>query len=279
MDDQIIFEILNITVLLAAFGGGIFAASLGIIGAFSISGVMILVGVAAAASGNYDIIGLAFGQYTGPHIAFASAVAATAYAGRMGLLDSGADVLTPLAKLKRFDVLLVGGIFGLFAEICQSFFFVIGLPIDTIALTVVISNLLARLIFGKSGLFGKAPKTIKPFPGWHFMGYNLVLGFGVGLISAYATMITGDVTIGFGFSAVTLIFLFYGDFPVTHHISISAAYAVATTGSLVIGGLFGFVAAAIGTLVWNLFNTDADTFIDPPAMTIAITSLFIFTVL
>lgn len=269
-------DVVDLNLILASFGGGLFAASLGIIGAFAISGAMILIGVAAAAAGYPDILGLAFGAYTGPHIAFAAAVAATAYAGRKGLIDAGTDVLTPLAKFKRFDILLIGGLFGVLAYLCNELLVAVKLPLDTIALTVVISNVISRLIFGKSGLFGRTPKEIKLIPEGKDIAYLLVLGLGVGLISSYATQVTGDQTIGFGFSAITLIFLFVGDFPVTHHISISAAYASFATGSILVGGLFGALAALLGAVIASSFNSNADTYIDFPAPTIAILSLVVF---
>lgn len=275
MDIESIF---NLTLLLAAFGGGLFAAALGPIGAFSLSGAMILVGIGTALTGNADIVGLlAFGQYTGPHIAFASAVGALAYARRMGYTYNGMNVLLPLQSLRRWDVLVVGGLFGMLAQVLQSVFVGLGLTIDTIALTVTILCLLARIFFGKAGFLGSTPKEIKLISDGNTFTYMLALGLGVGLVSSYATMVTGDPTIGFGFSALSLILLWHGDFPVTHHIAICGAYAFVATGSLIVGGVFGLIAAIIGMIIGNIFNKNTDTFIDPPGFTVAIMSFIIFT--
>lgn len=268
---------ISIDLILASFGGGVLAAALGVIGSFSLCGVLILVGVAAALLGNDSILSLlAFGPYFGPHIAFASAVAATAYAGRKGLVDGAKDLLVPLNKLNRFDVLLIGGAFGVISYFCNELLIISGIPIDTIALTVVISNVLARLIFGKSGLLGKTPKEINLKPDSKTLLFSIVLGFGVGIVSSFATQVTGHVTIGYGVGAVALLMLFYDKFPITHHVAISAAYAVVATDSLILGGIFGVLAAFVGNFTGSLFNSNSDTYIDPPAVTISILSAVVF---
>ncbi|MDK2801463.1 MAG: hypothetical protein PWQ70_3082 [Clostridiales bacterium] len=271
-------EFFDINLVLASFGGGLFGASLGVIGAFSFCGVVILTGIAAVASGGSDVILklIAFGPYFGPHISFASAVAATAYAGKKELLDGSKDILVPLYKTKRFDVLLVGGIFGVLNYIVNTLLMQTNIPIDKVAFTIVITNIIARLVFGRAGLFGKLPKENSIWPDSSTFGFNVLLGFAVGLISSFATQITGSEVIGFGISAFTLIFLFYDEFPVTHHVSICAAYAAAATGSILVGGIFGILAILCGEMFGNLFNSNADTYIDPPALTIALLSAIVF---
>lgn len=282
-------DILNGDMLLAAFGSGVFAASLGIIGAFSFSGFIVLLGVVAACSGHTEFQGLiAFGPCFGPHVFFASAVASAAYAGRRGnllegcvpvSLDACRDVLVPLNKFKRTDVLLIGGVFGVFSHIVQLLLAESGISVDTVALTVVISNGMVRLVMGKSGIrgfFGRNPKAIKLLTFDKTLFYNLFLGFSVGLLSSYLTQVTGSLVIGFGISAVTLIFLFHSEVPVTHHISICAAYASAASGSLLAGGLSGALAALAGIIFINLFNYDSDTYMDFPALSISLLSAVIF---
>lgn len=266
----------NIDLILASFGGGIFASTLGVIGSFVFCGVLVIAGVVSAVSGNNEILDLiAFGPYFGPHISFAAAVAATAYAGKKELLNGFKDILTPLYKYKRYDVLLVGGIFGLLAYFVNSLLIQISIPIDTIALTVVISNIIARLVFGKTGLFGSFINN-KTILNSSNLFANLLVGFSVGLISSFATQITGSIVIGYGISAFTLIFLFFDDFPVTHHVAICAAYATAATDSILVGGIFGLLAILCGEIFGNLFNTHKDTYIDPPALTIALLSMIAF---
>lgn len=270
---------MSINLILASFGGGLFGASLGVIGSFVMCGFVVLVGVIGTMTGNNDFLNvIAFGPYFGPHISFASAVAAAAYAGRKGLLDGSKDLLTALNKFKRADVLLVGGIFGVLSFFINELLVMSNIQMDTIALTVFISNMGARLIFGElgfSGFFGKS-KNPKILPDISTLPYSLLLGLSVGLISSYGTLITNSAVIGYGIGAVTLVLLYQIEVPVTHHIAISAAYAFLATGSILIGGLFGVLAILLGETIVNLFNFDSDTYIDMPALVIFILSVVIF---
>ena len=100
---------------------------------------------------------IAFGSYLGPHIAFAGGVAASAYAGKTKKLGSGTDILSCLNGLADPATLLVGGVFGVIGFLIH---YVIGavlhLNTDLPGFTVIISAVIARLVFGSSGLIGKA---------------------------------------------------------------------------------------------------------------------------
>lgn len=281
---------IDIEMVIAAFGCGIFASALGIIGSFSFSGFIVLLGVVLTICGYPEFQAVvAFGPCFGPHVFFASAVAATAYAARKGdlldgcedmLLDGCNDVLVPMNRFKRVDILIVGGVFGIVAHIVQTLLSQTAITVDTVAFTVVISNLIVRVAIGRSGIkgfFGKSPKAIKVFSFESKLPYHLLLGFSVGILSSYLTQVTGSAVIGFGISAVTLIFLFHSEVPVTHHISICAAYATVATGNILVGGLFGALACVIGIMFINIFNKNADTYMDFPALTIASLSAIIFT--
>ena len=132
--------------------------------AFIFTGLLVLAGVAAAASGGgTDILThAAFGPVFGPHISFGGGAAATAYAYKRGLLETGRDISIPLMGLNRTDVLLVGGAFGLIGYLLNALWQAVGLgpKTDTIALTVVVSAMIARLAFGNSTLIARAlPRT------------------------------------------------------------------------------------------------------------------------
>ncbi|MDY2882777.1 MAG: hypothetical protein SOT71_09025 [Romboutsia timonensis] len=68
---------MDILALIAAFGGGAFAASLGALPAFIMTGFVALVGTGITLAEGADILtgNLAFGSFFGPHIAFAGAAA------------------------------------------------------------------------------------------------------------------------------------------------------------------------------------------------------------
>ncbi|MGI8573851.1 MAG: hypothetical protein ACR2MA_00595 [Egibacteraceae bacterium] len=282
----------------AAFGGGLFGAAMGGLPAFVFTGLTVLIGVALALAGvEYDFLGnVAFGPVFGPHISFAGGAAAAAYAYWRNELEDGADIVTPLAGLATADVLLVGGVFGVGGYLLQVLLTpLVGSYLDVIAFIVFISDLIARLIFGKTGPFGKVPENsshglftpgensawVEFQQGWLQSG---VIGLGTGLFSSYIAItilqfnpdLGGAATVaGFGISAATLVFLALGlDFPVTHHMTISAAYVAVATNNLLLGTLAGIAGALVGEVFSRVFYVHGDTHVDPPAGAIAVMSLF-----
>jgi hypothetical protein len=156
----------SLELLLAAFAGGCFGALCGALIAFALTGAIVLLGVGVAlAGGRVDVLGtFAFGPVFGPHVAFAGAVAAVAYAARRGYVESGRDIATPLASLGRPDPIVVGGLFGVGGYAVQQVLVELlaksdgsGFYTDTVALAVVVSALAARFAFGSAGLLGARP--------------------------------------------------------------------------------------------------------------------------
>jgi hypothetical protein len=273
---------------LVAVGGGIFGAAIGALPAFAFVGFLVLIGVAVQmATGEAYFFGIPFGAF-GPHVGgFAAGVGAAAYAARSGSFENGRDITKGLMGLNNPAVLLVGGAFGALGYVVNWAFTLIpgfGSGIawtDTVALTVVLSALVARLIFGKTGLFGKvaagekryAPPTEKRWLPWQSSPAQLaVIGLGVGLLAGYfgVTFGTAGVFLSFGLAASSIILLQFGvQIPVTHHIALPAAIAAAASGSLIWGAVFGLVCAFVGEFMANTFLVHGDTHIDPPAATIA----------
>jgi hypothetical protein len=273
------------TLVLVAFAGGAIGAAYGANASFIVTGVFVLIGVAVAAGGGgKDFIGaVAFGPLFGPHVGFAGGAAAAAYAARRGLIPSGRDLGVGLAGTNRPDVLLVGGLFGVAGYILQSLLGIspIGKLTDTIALTVVLSAVIVRLLLGKSGLFGKRTPDAKWLPFQHDTLQLLTLGTALGLSSAYCAKLLGaekggDV-VGFGLAAFGLLFLHTGTtVPVWHHIALPAAIAVGMTGgSLWAGTLAGIAGAFLGEIYARIFLVNGDTHIDPPAAAIATMTLLL----
>lgn len=280
--------------VLASFGGGVFGAAVGGLPAFILTGLVVLTGVAAGffkdLSTAQAVLGqVAFGPFLGPHVAFGGGVAAAAYAARKGLLPTGKDIVTPLAKLNDPGVLAVGGLFGVLGYLFQTWFAAAGLKTDTVALTVALSGILARWAFLAEGPFGTLPpdhaKEASPGNLWGrfvvtdtavWLPYQkdlvqlVLLGFGLGAASASATLFTGSAVIGFGIAASSLIFLITpGGAPVGHHIVLSAAVAASMTNNILIGALWGVLGALIGELAARLFYNWGKSHIDPPAVAIA----------
>ncbi|MCR4397745.1 MAG: hypothetical protein NUV93_02165 [Firmicutes bacterium] len=270
---------LDPSVILAVFGGGVFGAAIGALPAFIFTGVMVLVGVAVSVAAGKPVVldAVAFGPYFSPNISFAAGVAAAAYAGRIGALPSGADIKTPLIKTKSFTVLLVGGLFGVIGHLITTALNLWKFPSDNIALTVVLSGCIARLAFGKTGLFGKGDVPKRILPAAESLGANLLLCASLGFLSAYASAATGSPVVGFGISAASLMFAQMGfEMPVTHHVTLPAAVAAAAFGgNFWMGALFGALGYLVGDIGGNLLNKNVDSHIDPPAFAICILTLVV----
>lgn len=152
---------IDLFLLLVALAGGFFGAAIGALQSFILCGLTVLLGmIGVIANAGPAFLGfVAFGPVFGPHVAFAGGVAAAAYAHRRGL-GGGRDIVTPLITLGRADVLLVGAGFGAAGHLVNSalqsttWF---GTHTDTVALTVIVSALVARLAFGRTGIVGALP--------------------------------------------------------------------------------------------------------------------------
>lgn len=293
----------DVLLYLAAFAGGFLGATFGALIAFVFTGLVLLIGIAALiGTGDPTFIGsIAFGPFFGPHISFAGGVAAAAFAAKKGWLENGADIGTPLVKLAKPSVLLMGGAFGLLGVIVQQLVALVpwfGANTDSVAMTVVISAIIARFAFGKSGLIGPHSEGLtgaakfRPTEKHVWIPYqaswamSATLGVVLGALAAWAGLTllaaypnAGNVVLlGFGLSAFSLLFLALGQpFPVTHHMTIIAAIGAAnflpvvggnTFAAVIIGAIFGGIAACVGEGFSRLWTNRGDTFIDPPASTI-----------
>lgn len=303
---------LDLAILLAAFAGGLFGAAIGSLPAFVFTGIAVLVGVAAALGGSdFDFLTyVAFGPIFGPHVAFAGGAAATAFAARRGDLENGRDIAAPLAGVNDPLTLIVGGLFGLGGWVVQQLMVGVGIAgyTDSIAFVVVVSAVVARLMFGSTGLFGSLDPEARrrgrfvPAGERVWVDYQqgwlqaAILGVGAGLLSAWLvaafTAANPDyqaaaTVLGFGISAASLILLQVGfSCPVTHHMSLPAAVAagaVITAGggsalAVILGAAAGIGGALVGELSSRLFLIHGDTHIDPPANAIWIMTTIVIVV-
>ena len=305
---------MDILALIAAFGGGAFAAGLGDLPAFIMTGFVALVGTGITLAGGADILtgNLAFGSFFGPHISFAGA-AATAYAARKnnsliaigsieggnvsiavekGILVNGADITYSLGKTLDGTVLIMGGVFGMLGYLVNHLYSgVLHLNTDTVAMTVVTLGVIARFSIGKSGLTGEYTESEKRqyFSQGQELLYNIVIGLAVGIIVSYVAaylkdlgvskefLVAGYPALCFGISAITLIFAQMGfGIPTTHHISLPAANAAVLSGNPIIGVVVAIACSLMGDFFTKTINSYVDTHIDPPACTIFIMEFIVF---
>ncbi|WP_226021361.1 hypothetical protein [Halomicrobium salinisoli] len=325
------FVLLAIT----ALAGGAFGAALGALPSFVFTGFVVFLGEGLAilqrevaglegidggqlAAGVTGVIG--FGAVTGPHVAFAGGVAASAYAGKKYPemepdgwdYHFGKDILYAFGT--KPDVLAVGAVFGVVGMLINQVGAGIGTPTDTIALSVVATAFLARLAFGYplvgtaagDGLLDMSPfergekrvvtdggverellATEPWLPHQYVWGNVAAIGLVGGILGGYIWIQTGSVFLGYGISAMSLLFLNLGveKIPVTHHItllgSVGAVVVAPIAGSvaaLLAAGAFGVVTGLLGELTQRVFYAHSGTHVDPPAMAIAL-AMFVVAVL
>ena len=60
---------------------GVLGAAMGAVPVFIFTGLLAILGVAAASGGGPELLQVAFGPVLGPHVSFGGGVAAAAYAG------------------------------------------------------------------------------------------------------------------------------------------------------------------------------------------------------
>ena len=288
---------------LAAFGGGLLGAALGGLNAFALCGLSAIVGtVLMRTSGDwtFDQV-VTWGPVLGPHVAFAGGVAAAAFAARQGAsgedaasgenaaAGEGRDVLRPLMGADRTTVLVVGGVFGVFGHGCRTLLDAWPGPggpfgMDSIATTVVVSGLVARLLFGSSGLLGSAvplsgrwrPALPEAWLPWQSRpGQLLAIGAGGGLVTAYTVIaVPGSLGIVFGLSALPLLLLHMeARVPVIIHLVLAAGLTTEATGSVLWGTLAAVSASFLAEFFARLLLVGGDTHVDPPACALAVLSL------
>ena len=282
---------MDILTILAGFTGGIFGTAFGSIPAFILTGVFALIGAILTLSGVTDfVVGtVAFGPFFGPHVSFAAGAAAAAYAANKAKkLDSAQNVLAALFGINDIKTLLVGGLYGIlgivtFTLITKQSVFVTDYP----AFCVCVVLFLNRIIMGKTSIIGTLKEGEKRdiFP-----KDEILLNSVNGLLFALGVAVIGQKLIEagvsqdamaiypvfvFGISALSLIFLQMGfAIPITHHITYPAATVFIMTQNIYLAAITGFINAILWVIAGKVFNSNCDTYIDPPAIVIVI-SMFV----
>lgn len=305
-------EMSIIITIITAFASGILGSSLGAVGAVIMTAIAALLGIVGNICGaDINLVNeIAFGMFLGPHVSFGPACCAAAYAKRRGYLDSSKSIAVPLISLKHYDILIVGGLFAVFGWYLNTAIAAV-LPgkIDTVACTVVIISMVARVIFGQDGLLsliGKVPEGKKryslkneevwlPYQTSATGGQMILIGGGVGCIAGYVvhifcslSMVTGNTALAdmatlpvWGIAVVCFLLNVSGlPIPVYHHIGLVAAYAAkmayvggGVDGTCIIWAIaFGILSAYAGDLLAKTFMVFGEGFVDPPSMAIGVLS-------
>jgi len=277
--------------ILAAFGAGALAASIGAVNAFIMTGILAIVAGVGTCLGvdTGFTAAVAFGTVLGPHMSFAAGAAATAYAKKKGYIDNGCALGQGLAFLNKADVLVVGGVFGIIAYLIADFVVakifggLIPFGTDNPGMTVVISGIIARLAFTDNGIKSKNPTVLAKGEALTALlvratALSLMAG-GTGVaLNAAGYSLGGYNLILFGLAAVSLLFPGMASW---HHIGIISAYATMIGVGAGLGG-FGVVVLAVvagvaAALLCNmencLINTEVDSHIDGEGFSICLMTI------
>lgn len=273
---------MSITTLFIAFGGGIFGALFSGTIAFIFTGFLSIIGLSITLStGDTQFMDtVVFGNFFGPHVSFVGGVAAAAWSGRIKQNpEIGRDVSTPLYDTQSMSTYLMGGLFGCFGYLLATLFLQFAPPIDAIALTIILLNCLIRLTISKSSVITKYSDSKKWFD--YLMKdilYHLPWVFFMNLGIAELCLSLNSATVGWGISALTLLFQFGSTaaIPVTHHITLITGYAVLATGNIWAAALIGVLSMIAGRVFERLTNHQGATHVDMPAAMIALFSFPIF---
>ena len=196
--------------------------------------------------------------------------------------------MAALFGINDIKTLLVGGLYGVlgivtFTLITKQSVFVTDYP----AFCVCVVLFLNRIILGKTSIIGtlKDGEKREIFPKAEIIqnsvnGFLLSLGIaiiGQKLIEAGVSKDAMAIypVFAFGFSALSLIFLQMGySIPITHHVTYPAATVFILTQNIFLAAITGFINAILWVIAGRIFNSHCDTYIDPPAIVIAV-SMFI----
>jgi hypothetical protein len=306
---------MDLTLIILVFATGIVGATVGGLNAFIWTGFVGLAAMGVDAATGIGMVGsVAFGFWFAPLYAFFGGAIAVAYARKMGYVESGKDIGMALAGIKKPDVLLVGGVAAVIGYVCLILMtspdYIGWAGVDGMAFWIFILSVVGKAIFDGGKIFGTVSDEAKAAGGrfgghtvacwlpWQRTGWEkLVIGLGWSLVAGFATftLAQNPATAGFapflGFfiSASSLILLLYGTLiPVTHHITLPAGYAVmAYIGAggtdpamaLIWAAGIGIASAFIADFWSDVFHAYGDVHVDPPAMAIATTSLFLMTIM
>lgn len=299
-----------VTTIILAFLGGVLATCMGALGSVILCAIFALAGVCAVMAGcEFNIVtSIAFGFFLSPHMGLGPAACALTYAAKKGYVEDSKGIALPLMFLGKPMVLVVGGIFAVI-----SYYVNVGLgailpgKIDSISAAIVVIGIIAKLLWGNEGLFGKVPEGDKRFGVLSSNNWMPHMPYGEGVtywlfagsvgamstlfywyISEYAKQV-GSETIAsvamfpmFALAVIFLILLVCGlPCPVFHHVGLSSCYAAmmayAAGQSLLVCILWGMAGGIIShfaaDLLADLFIVYGDGYVDPPSLSMTCCSI------
>jgi len=284
--------------LVLAFCGGMLGAAIGGLCTFVFCGLGAVVSSILLLSGNPQAAGLVDGWVTwgpliGPQTAFVGGCWAAVYAKYNAGFENGRDICKPLAGLNNPKVLIVGGLGGVCGAIATWLCWLIPAysvatdagvvnvaSTNSVACGVAIAAIIGRVIYGKTGVFGKVESGVQRWRGtdsicwipWqHDKLQIMILSIMVGLPSAYLTYLNSHTHfLIFGVMCLLFLFMILGQAVIAgHHFAICAYFATAATGNVAWGLAAAILAGFLCEFFAFLFTAHGDSHIDPPTCSIA----------
>ena len=210
-----------------------------------------------------------------PACIFNGTVGATGYAAKK--YDIGAwQIERSLAFTHDPLVLLVGAVTAVFGYVLCALITNTGFGVDAGSVSVVVTGILCRLCFpGQQRINKDAFRALNDGKKWI---YDICVAAVCAASAALLVEMTGFMSIGFAISAFLLLFqLSDKSVPSTHHITMTAGYAIVLSGgNLLVAILAGIVAQVIFTLFGAFYNMGCGSHIDPPAVAIGLCSLLLY---
>lgn len=287
---------MTLTGFIMSFLGGAFGSCIGGGNGFVVCGVLGLLGLVTATPDPSMIFQIGFGWIFVPCCCYAAGVCAQQYALRRGYFSDRNDINFHLIKLQKYDVIAVGGLFGMLGYVLKFTFDGIGLAnyTDTGAMTVFLLCCVAKLLFFPKPLIGKVPEDIralggrfspaKNVPGWgpyaNTAFGKLVLGAVVGGVSAYLTQVctqSGMMAAGASLAGF-LIFtaLLPIGLPPLFNIAMVAGLTYTATNSIAITTAAGVLTIFIADWLTRLFFHYSTGYLDCIAASIFGTAFLTF---
>ena len=210
-----------------------------------------------------------------PACIFNGTVGATGYAARKYDIEAW-QIERSLAFTHDPLVLLVGAVTAVFGYVLCALITNTGFGVDAGSVSVVVTGILCRLCFpGAQRVNKDAFRALNDGKKWI---YDICVAAVCAASAALLVQMTGFMSIGFAISAFLLLFqLSDKAVPSTHHITMTAGYAIVLSGgNLLVAIVAGIVAQVIFTLFGAFFNMGCGSHIDPPAVSIGLCSLVLY---
>ena len=267
---------MTVTALLLAAASGAIGVLIGGTEAFIIYGFVLMFQTAMTACGHDSAF---YSQYVAnlfflPAVMFSAVVPACGYAARRYDIREW-ETDRSLGFTHDPMIILIGSFTAMLGYIIFWAANALKLPADTGAFSVVCVGILSRMIYCNKIYTTEAVRSFKDGNLWL---WNLLTAAIFAGITAFFVRETGIASLGFMFSAVSLMLQLFprtASAPTTHHVTMVAGYAVLASGSILAAVIFGMIAQVIFLLFTGFFNLGCGTHIDSPAVAILTCSFLI----